>query len=140
MNESPGQPANQAAITIHCTQCGQAMLVAREHVNVQVACPHCRATLEPWRVARSAPPYAGAVPHYPEGVSSRSRWVAGVLGVLLGPLGVHRFYLGFTGIGVLQIVLTFLTGGIAGLWGFIEGILCLTTGQWRDVDGLLLRE
>ena len=41
---------------------------------------------------------------------------------------------------VFMTVLTFLTGGIAGLWGFIEGILCLASGQWRDVDGLPLRE
>ena len=71
--------------------------------------------------------------------SARSKVVAGVLGILLGWLGVHRFYLGYVGIGVLQIILFFVTAGIAGVWGFIEGILCLT-GHMRDVDGLELRD
>jgi TM2 domain-containing membrane protein YozV len=65
--------------------------------------------------------------------------VAGVLGVLLGPLGVHRFYLGFIGIGLLQAAVTFVTLGIGGVWGFIEGVLCLTGPVMRDVDGLPLR-
>ncbi len=60
---------------------------------------------------------------------------AGVLGILLGFLGVHRFYLGYTTIGVIQLVLTLLTFGVAGLWGFIEGILILC-GQIRtDASG-----
>ena len=65
--------------------------------------------------------------------------VAGLLGIFLGPLGVHRMYLGFVGIGILQIIVTFVTLGIGGVWGFIEGVLCLC-GAMRDVDGLPLRE
>ena len=143
MSGLPGQPNHQGGVTIYCTQCGQAMLVAPEHVNVQVACPNCRATLEPWRVAGPVPPAASPrpeeVPLYPRGVSSRSKVAAGVLGILLGWLGVHRFYLGSVGIGILQILVTLVTGGVGGIWGFIEGILCLT-GQMRDVDGLPLRD
>ena len=72
-------------------------------------------------------------------VSTRNKWIAGVLGVMLGYLGVHRFYLGFVGIGVLQIVLTCCTFGIAGIWGMIEGFLCFF-GVMRDVDGLPLQD
>ena len=80
--------------------------------------------------------------HGPAGAgvySWRNRWVAGLLGVFLGPLGVHRMYLGFVGIGILQIVVTFVTLGIGGIWGLIEGVLCLC-GAMRDVDGLPLRD
>jgi TM2 domain-containing membrane protein YozV len=127
------------------------MSVAFEHVYMRVACPHCGEHLEPWRVlgdtgGGTAPPTQPRQPAYPpqgfgsvEYVSSRSKTVAGLLGIFLGLFGVHRFYLGFIGIGLLQIFLTFMTGGIAGLWGFVEGILCLT-GQIRDVDGLPLRD
>jgi TM2 domain-containing membrane protein YozV len=128
------------------------MSVAAEHVHLLVACPHCRQHLEPWRVATAtAPPTStprtcrrrwvrtrpghGPVPS----VSSRHKVVAGVLGIFLGPFGVHRFYLGFIGIGLLQMFLTIITFGWAGIWGIIEGILCLT-GQMRDVDGLPLRD
>jgi TM2 domain-containing membrane protein YozV len=120
------------------------MLVAPQHVDMRVACPNCRATLEPWRVVRAAPPsaprHAEGAPRYPGRLSSRSKVAAGVLGILLGWLGVHRFYLGFPGIGILQILVSIVTGGVGGfIWGLIEGILCLT-GQMRDVDGLPLRD
>ncbi|MGB9625611.1 MAG: NINE protein, partial [Phycisphaerae bacterium] len=61
----------------------------------------------------------------------RSRWVAGFLGVFLGWIGIHRFYLGYTRIGVIQVVLTMLSGGAAGLWGITEGILILA-GLWGE--------
>ncbi len=75
----------------------------------------------------------GETPRFPP----RSRWVAGTLGVIppLGAFGIHRFYLGYTRIGILQIILTLVTGGTAGLWGFVEGLLILF-GDWgRDVYG-----
>ena len=74
-----------------------------------------------------------------EEFSGRSRIVAGVLGIVLGGIGVHRFYLGSVGIGILQIILTIITFGIAGLWGFIEGIIILAGGNWRDSSGKPLR-
>ena len=89
----------------------------------------------------TTPAHYGYGPASATGFSSRRRLIAGVLGILLGPIGVHRFYLGYTGIGVLQIILTIVTGGIAGLWGFIEGVLCLTgQGINHDVDGFPLSD
>ncbi len=66
---------------------------------------------------------------------SRSKMVAGLLGLFLGSLGVHRFYLGYIGIGILQIVVTIVTCGIGSLWGFIEGILILVGNFDKDFDG-----
>lgn len=83
-------------------------------------------------------------------VSSRSRVTAGLLGIFLGSLGVHRFYLGYTGVGLIMLLLSLSLGtasilcvpgagcGFVGLWGFIEGIVCLSGGM-RDADGLELR-
>lgn len=68
-------------------------------------------------------------------VGSRSKMVAGILGLFLGSFGVHRFYLGYTGIGILQIVVTIVTCGIGSLWGFIEGILILVGNFDKDADG-----
>lgn len=71
----------------------------------------------------------------------KSKVVAGILGVLVGPFGVHRFYLGYIGIGIIQLVLTFLTFGLASFWGFIEGILILCgVGITTDADGVTLIE
>ncbi|MBG6183284.1 hypothetical protein IWX65_001233 [Arthrobacter sp. CAN_A214] len=76
---------------------------------------------------------------YPE---QKSRLVAGLLGILLGSLGIHRFYLGYTTIGVVQIIVTFVTFGFGALWGFIEGILILVGAQSfsRDARGIPLKE
>lgn len=52
--------------------------------------------------------------------------VAGLLGILLGGFGVHKFYLGYTKEGIIQIAATFLTCGAASVVGLIEGILYLT--------------
>ena len=74
---------------------------------------------------------------------AKSRVIAGILGILLGGLGVHRFYLGYVGIGVAQIVVTIVTFGAGALWGFIEGILYLTqkTGTYSvDATGRPLRD
>ena len=71
--------------------------------------------------------------------SDKSKTVAGILGILVGSLGVHRMYMGYIGIGVLQLVLTLLTLGMAGLWGFIEGVLILVQDNWTDSQGRLLK-
>jgi len=73
--------------------------------------------------------------------------VAGLLGIFLGWLGIHRFYLGFWGIGFLQILVSgasmILCLKVRGLnigfvWGLIEGILLLA-GKMRDADGRPVR-
>ncbi len=52
--------------------------------------------------------------------------VAGVLAILLGSLGIHKFVLGYTTEGIIQIVLSIITCGVAGIVPFIEGIIYLT--------------
>ncbi len=52
--------------------------------------------------------------------------VAGILGILLGGFGIHKFYLGYTREGIIQLVLTVVTCGVASLVGLIEGIIYLT--------------
>ncbi|MBA4150902.1 MAG: NINE protein [Verrucomicrobia bacterium] len=71
----------------------------------------------------------------------KSKLVAGLLGILLGGLGVHRFYLGHIGIGLLQILVTVVTCGWGWLWGFIEGILILTGSTiTTDAEGKPLKD
>ncbi|MGC3961605.1 MAG: TM2 domain-containing protein [Verrucomicrobiota bacterium] len=55
---------------------------------------------------------------------------AGVCGILLGSLGIHKFILGYTGAGLIMLLVSVLTCGLAapvfGLIGLIEGIVYLT--------------
>ncbi len=61
---------------------------------------------------------------------SSKKLVAGILAILLGALGVHKFYLGMTTPGVIMLLVSLLTLGclapIMGIIGIIEGILYLT--------------
>ena len=54
------------------------------------------------------------------------RVIAGVLAILLGGLGVHKFVLGYTKEGVIQAVVSIVTCGIGGIIGLVEGIIYLT--------------
>jgi len=67
---------------------------------------------------------------------NKSRIAAGILGILVGGLGIHNFYLGFYVRGVAQLVLTFLSCGAASVWGFVEGILILAGRINYDAQGL----
>jgi TM2 domain-containing membrane protein YozV len=59
------------------------------------------------------------------GGRGKNKVVAGVLGILLGSLGIHHFYLGSAMAGVVCIAVTWLTCGIGGLLPLIEGIMLL---------------
>jgi TM2 domain-containing membrane protein YozV len=58
---------------------------------------------------------------------------AGIFGILLGGLGVHKFYLGYTTAGIIQIVLSFCFG-IGHVIGIIEGIIYLTKSDEEFVN------
>ncbi len=57
---------------------------------------------------------------------AEKKLTAGICGILLGWLGIHKFVLGYTKQGLLQILITVVTCGLGGIIGLIEGILYLT--------------
>ena len=63
-----------------------------------------------------------AAPPPPPG--GRNKTTAGLLGILLGDFGAHKFYLGETGLGILYLV--FFWTLIPGIAGLVEGIVYLT--------------
>ncbi|MGN0582093.1 MAG: TM2 domain-containing protein [Oscillospiraceae bacterium] len=62
-------------------------------------------------------------------MNKKEKLVAGLLGILLGSLGIHKFYLGYTKEGVIMLLVSLLTCGIGGvvmeIIGLIEGIMYL---------------
>ena len=57
----------------------------------------------------------------------KSKVAAGVLGIFLGGIGAHKFYLGKIGMGILY--LSFCWTGIPVIVGFIEGIMYLCSND-----------
>ena len=66
----------------------------------------------------------------PENRNDSKRVIAGILGILMGAFGVHKFVLGYTTQGIVMLAITVLTCGIGAsvtaLIGLIEGIIYLT--------------
>lgn len=94
---------------------------------------------EPWH-AGPLVPVGYPVGGQPVLWSDRSKAAAAVLAFFLGPLGVHNFYLGHVGRGVVQLALTLTGVGLAvtWIWVVVEFVLILTGGL-RDRYGRLLR-
>ena len=93
-------------------------------------------------------PGVGAYPVPAPGVKSRT--TAGILAILLGQIGVHKFYLGHVGIGFLHIVISFTAffvscgvGCVVGIFtfgaGFLVGILIALLIIWGIgiVEGIM---
>jgi TM2 domain-containing membrane protein YozV len=61
-----------------------------------------------------------------------------LLALFVGTLGIHNFYLGHTGRGIAQLLITVLTFGIGALitwpWSLIE-LIMMATGSLHDADG-----
>lgn len=82
--------------------------------------------------------------YYQNNVTYKSRVTAGILGILLGGLGVHNFYLGYTSKAVVQLLLTVCSCGallpISWIWGFVEGVMLLAGSTKQDGRGLPLKD
>ena len=101
-----------------CTNCGHEL---DKDVN---NCPNCGA-----KVGSNSQNVSGR----------KSKMAAGLLGIFLGALGVHNFYLGYTGKAVGQLLLTVLSCGmlsfVSWIWGLVEGIMILSGSITTDAQG-----
>jgi TM2 domain-containing membrane protein YozV len=82
-----------------------------------------------------------AQPGVPPGYQQKDKMAAGLLGIFLGYLGIHNFYLGNTTKGIIQLVLTLTCIGyiVSWIWGIVEGIMILTGSIDRDANGVPLK-
>jgi len=62
-------------------------------------------------------------PFAPTTANGKNKYIAGLFGIFLGIFGVHKFYLGQTGTGILYAF--FFWTGIPAIIGLVEGILLL---------------
>ncbi len=61
---------------------------------------------------------------------NKNKTTALILSILLGEIGVDRFYLGYTGLGIIKLI----TVGGFGIW-WIFDIIQIATGKMRDAQG-----
>ena len=124
---------NLAAV---CVKCGVAAGQGAQF------CPNCGATTVPGAAVCTQCGVALAQPV--NTAAQKSKLVAGLLGILLGGLGVHNFYLGYTGKAVAQLLIALLTCGFGAtvtlVWGLIEGIMILTGSINKDAKGNPLKD
>lgn len=118
---------NNAAV---CVRCGVARGVGASF------CPNCGEAVAPNAAVCLK---CGSTLTVSATGEQKSKLVAGLLGIFLGGLGIHNFYLGYTGKGIAQIALN-LCFGIGTIWGFIEGIMILCGSIKTDAKGIPLRD
>jgi hypothetical protein len=94
------------------------------------AVEHASATADPATTAPRAPSSAPAWERRSEGDSDYTRLPIFLLCLLFGWLGVHRFFIGKIGTGILML----LTLGALGIWVVVDLILILV-GDFKDPEG-----
>ena len=132
---------------VFCTKCGT------QNVTGALACSSCQANLP---VISSQPTYQEPPPAYQtpgfqssyepiqppaplyaqpgvqdwKALGADKKIIAGILGIILGGIGVHKFVLGYTTEGVIMLLISVLTCGAAypvvHIIGIVEGIMYLT--------------
>ena len=118
----------------YCSNCGKEL-----ESNVKF-CPSCGQSIDD-NIKNMNQEYSTAT------TESKSKLAAGLLGIFLGSLGIHNFYLGYTSKAVAQLLLTLvgwiLCGigpAVASIWGLIEGILILAGSITQDANGNQLQD
>ena len=107
----------------YCTKCGA--------VNDDIAqyCTTCQAPLAPvsgYQPMQSVNQGGQNQMVDWKAMGADKKLVAGLCGILVGGFGVHKFALGYTTEGIIQIVLTVFTCGVGSIVGLVEGIIYLT--------------
>jgi TM2 domain-containing membrane protein YozV len=133
---------DMAGETIECPACGEAIAIPSPTPKTpskakgkKVVIKKRTASSSSTKTSRSRPKPTPAAPT-PQadtaqaGTSEKSRLVALLLCMFLGYLGIHRFYVGKIGTGILMII----TAGGLGIWVLID-LIMIVVGSFRDKAG-----
>ncbi len=106
----------------YCTKCGA---VNDESAQYCVTCQAPLSAVSGYQPMQSVNQGAGAMTDW-KAMGADKKIVAGICAIVLGWAGVHKFILGYTAEGVIQLVIGLLTCGLSNIIGIVEGIIYLT--------------
>ena len=142
------EPASQTSAAVYCTNCGSpveeqayaCMKCGASPLGHHKFCRRCGVALNPEQIVcikcgagvlpgrNFSGGYGGSV-----GGEPKNKLAAGLLAIFLGWIGIHKFYMGSWGWGMVFVAVVFTTGGflglVTGICGLVEGILYLTMPQ-----------
>jgi TM2 domain-containing membrane protein YozV len=111
---------------VFCTRCGA------QNSGASPVCYACQARLpavdvyQPtYEPIQPPPTYRPALVNW-QARGADKKVPAGICGILFGVLGVHKFILGYTAEGIIQLIIGLITCGAGSVIGLIEGIIYLT--------------
>ncbi len=138
MTTDPNGPYASSGIVIQCPYCHLQTTASLSQAGHVIECPKCVAKFQvPFATANSSTGNRVTNPAYQEFVSKKV--AAGICGILLGGLGIHKFILGFNNAGAIMLsvyllsaitgmclFVPFLAAAAMQVIGLVEGVLYLT--------------
>lgn len=120
-----GAPIDPTAT--ECKFCGEKLILQQVAQQSQPQQIYSQQSQQPQIVIQQTAPQqvymSGINPSWPV----KNKVAAGIFGIFLGGIGVHKFYMGKIGMGILY--LCFCWTGIPAIVGFVEGIIYLCSND-----------
>lgn len=114
-------------MALYCTKCGA------QNDDYAQMCAHCQAPLPQiggYQPIQPPPIYGGGQLQDWQARGADKKLAAGICGIVVGSLGVHKFILGYQTEGVIMLLVSLLSCGmlafVMSIIGIVEGITYLT--------------